>query len=284
VFEKEKVKASAVKVVNVVASATLGQRVDLNAVAKGFSDAEFSSERFPGLIFRLKKPKTAALIFSSGKMICTGGRSENEARKAVKGIVKELGKEGMITPRKSKVKIDNIVASADFGRDIDLESVSKLHRTMYEPDQFPALIYRMGDPHVVFLIFPTGRLVCVGAKSVKEVYRAIERLFQEIDALEPSGNSSLHKQTERIETKWEKKVLTSRIKLRDFTFSESQGKACVYVRGLWCHNKYCYGPSCKFVNLIHRRVANGFHGCWGFDWQQGWHATETKKSQRKFNN
>ena len=276
-------KVEAVRVVNVVASATLGQRVDLDAVIRGFSSAEFPSERFPGLVFRLKKPKTATLIFSTGKMICTGGRSEKEAKKVVDSVVGELSRGGLITPKKSRVKIDNIVASANLGRDIDLESLSRLHGAMYEPDQFPALIYRMEDPKVAFLIFSTGRLVCVGAKSEREVHRAIRELCQRLEAVRPLPSPPSRPNGES-EPKCAAYIPSSRIELREFTFSDSQGKTCIYLSGLWCHNKYCNGPSCRFANLIQRKVADGFYGCWGFHWQQGWHTTETKKSQRKFNN
>jgi transcription initiation factor TFIID TATA-box-binding protein len=283
VFETKEVEG-AVKVVNVVASATLRQRVNLKAVVKGFPSAEFPSERFPGLAFRLKKPKTTTLIFSSGKMICTGGKSENEARKAVESVVGKLSKERIITPRTSKVKINNIVASANLGRCVDLESMSGLRGTMYEPDQFPALIYRLDDPKVVFLVFSTGRLVCVGAKSEKEVHRGIRGLFQRLEAMSPSESPSFHKANRDVETRNAKCVPTGRIKLSDFTSSEDLGKACVYVPGLWCHHKYCDGPSCRFANMIQKRVIDGFYGCWGFHWQQGWHTAETKRSQRKFNN
>ena len=73
---------------NVVAAATLNQKVDLNAVVKSYPGVEYRPEQFPGLVFRLKKPKTATLIFSSGKMVCTGARSEKEARRAVMTVVK----------------------------------------------------------------------------------------------------------------------------------------------------------------------------------------------------
>jgi len=283
VFEREKVETT-VKVVNVVASATLGQRVNLDSVIEGFPNAEFPSKRFPGLVFRLKKPKTATLIFRSGKIICTGGRSENEASKAVENVVRGLIKRGIIIPKKSEVKINNIVASANFGRYVDLESVSKLQSTMYEPDQFPALIYRMDDPKVVFLIFSTGRLVCVGAKSEKEVRRAIGKLIQKLDALNHYKSPPFHGPSIDGETKFEEYVSVSRIKLRDYALSDSQGKACLYVRGLWCHNEFCSGPPCRFANLIRRSFVDGLYGCWGFNWQQRWYTIETKKSQRKFNN
>ena len=72
-----------INVENVVASATLNQKVDLNAVVKGYPGVEYRPEQFPGLVFRLKRPKTATLIFNSGKMVCTGAKSEKEARRAV---------------------------------------------------------------------------------------------------------------------------------------------------------------------------------------------------------
>ncbi|MDI6691674.1 MAG: TATA-box-binding protein [Candidatus Bathyarchaeota archaeon] len=282
-FEREKVEAT-VKVVNVVASATLGQRVNLDSVIEGFPNAEFPSKRFPGLVFRLKKPKTATLIFRSGKIICAGGRSENEASKAVENVIRELTKRGIIIPKKSEVKINNIVASANLRRTVDLESASMLQGTMFEPDQFPALIYRMDDPKVVFLIFSTGRLICVGAKNEEEIHKAIRKLVQKLDVAGASKSPSFDRPDTDSQMKCVEGIPVSRFKLRDFTFSDSQGKACVFVDGLWCNNKLCDGSPCKFANLIQRKLVDGLYGYWGFHWQQGWYTTETKKSQRKFNN
>ncbi|MCK5627920.1 TATA-box-binding protein [Candidatus Bathyarchaeota archaeon] len=171
-----KVKA-VIKIENVVASATLNQKVDLNAVVKGYPGVEYRPEQFPGLVFRIKRPKTATLIFSSGKMVCTGAKSEKESRRAVMKVVKELKKGGIIIISKPELKIQNIVASASLGGMIDLEkAVSTLEKTMYEPEQFPGLIYRMSDPKVVILLFASGKLVCTGAKKEQYVYDAVEKL------------------------------------------------------------------------------------------------------------
>ncbi|XES78307.1 MAG: TATA-box-binding protein [Candidatus Bathyarchaeia archaeon] len=162
---------------NVVASATLNQKVDLNAVVKGYPGVEYRPEQFPGLVFRLKRPKTATLIFNSGKMVCTGAKSEKEARRAVMKVVKELKKGGIIIISKPELKIQNIVASASLGGMIDLEKAAfTLGRTMYEPEQFPGLIYRMADPKVVILLFASGKLVCTGAKKEEDVYVAVDQL------------------------------------------------------------------------------------------------------------
>jgi transcription initiation factor TFIID TATA-box-binding protein len=166
-----------INIENVVASATLNQKVDLNAVVKGYPGVEYRPEQFPGLVFRLKRPKTATLIFNSGKMVCTGAKSEKEARRAVMKVTKELKKGGIITISKPELKIQNIVASASLGGMIDLEKAAyTLGKTMYEPEQFPGLIYRMGEPKVVILLFASGKLVCTGAKKEQDVYDAVYKL------------------------------------------------------------------------------------------------------------
>jgi len=170
------VKAS-VNIENVVASATLKQTIDLNSVVKAFPSVEYKPEQFPGLIFRLKKPKTATLIFHSGKMVCTGAKSARHVHKAVKKVVQELKNNGILIVGKVEITVQNIVASASLGGRIDLErTVYALSRTMYEPEQFPGLIYRMSEPKVVILLFASGKLVCTGAKKVENVYEAVNKL------------------------------------------------------------------------------------------------------------
>ena len=79
-----------IKIENVVASASLDERIDLSVVVKEFPGVEYRPEQFPGLVFRLKTPKTATLIFASGKMVCTGAKSEQGARRAVAKVISQL--------------------------------------------------------------------------------------------------------------------------------------------------------------------------------------------------
>ncbi|MDA4124068.1 MAG: TATA-box-binding protein [Thaumarchaeota archaeon] len=166
-----------VSIQNVVASASIDQRVDLNLITKNFADVEYHPDQFPGLVFRLKDPKTATLVFSSGKMVCTGAKSEELSRRAVQEVVRRLKKGGIPIKNEAKVEIQNIVASVDLGGKIDLEEAAKkLPKSMYEPEQFPGLIHRMADPKTVILIFASGKLVCTGAKREGDVYRAVTNL------------------------------------------------------------------------------------------------------------
>jgi len=166
-----------ISIQNIVASVSLNQKIDLHKIVEKFPHTEYNPSVFPGLVFRLKKPKTATLIFGTGKMVCTGAKSEKESRSAVAKVVRELRNKGIQITEKPIVNIQNIVASAELGGEIDLESlVFKLNRVMYEPEQLPGAVFRMADPQVVFLIFSAGKLVCVGAKREEQVYEAVDKI------------------------------------------------------------------------------------------------------------
>jgi len=54
-------------------------------------------------------------------------------------------------------------------------------RIVYEPEQFPGLIYRMEVPRAVFLIFSSGKLVCTGARKEEDVHQAVMELHQKLE-------------------------------------------------------------------------------------------------------
>ena len=115
-------------------------------------------------------------------MVCTGAKSEKESKRAVMKVVRELKKSGIIIVGKPELKIQNIVASVNLAGLIDLErSAYSLGRTMYEPEQFPGLIYRMDVPKVVILLFASGKLVCTGAKQEEDVYEAVTKLHETLE-------------------------------------------------------------------------------------------------------
>jgi transcription initiation factor TFIID TATA-box-binding protein len=172
-------KDLSISIENVVASASLDQKIDLLAIMKVFRNVEYRPKQFPGLVFRLKRPKTATLIFGSGKMVCTGAKSEKMARRAVNKVVRELKNNGIIILGKPSITIQNLVASANLHGKIDLETAADImENVMYEPEQFPGLIYRMGTPKVVMLLFASGKLVCTGAKHEDMVKEAVEKLHE----------------------------------------------------------------------------------------------------------
>ena len=175
-----------VKIENVVATAALKHGIDLIAVVKAFPEVDYRPEQFPGIIFRLKRPRTTTLIFVSGKMVCTGARSEKEAVKALRNMIRTLNMGGIIIKGRLEIKIVNMVASGSLGGTVDLLELYEVERSMrgrimYEPEQFPGLIYRMEDPRAVILLFSTGKLVCTGARRDEDVHRAVNKLHQELE-------------------------------------------------------------------------------------------------------
>jgi len=166
-----------VEIENVVATADLNQRLDLDAILKVTPGAKYSPQKFPGLVYKSKKTKTTMLLFASGKMVCTGAKSARSAKAAIAHVIKELREQGIIIILNPDSEIENIVASANLHGTIDLEIVTeRLCKTMYEPEQFPGLIYSMNDPKAVLLVFASGKIVCVGAKTETDVNLAVEKL------------------------------------------------------------------------------------------------------------
>ena len=166
-----------VSVENVVASASIDQEVDLNEITEKFPDTEYNPDQFPGLVFRLTSPRTATLIFRTGKMVCTGAKSEELAIKAVNTVVQKLRKGKIKIKKDPIITVQNIVAAINLGGKIHLEKAAKtLPRSMYEPEQFPGLIHRMLEPKTVILLFASGKLVCAGAKKESDVYRSVHNL------------------------------------------------------------------------------------------------------------
>jgi len=174
-----------INIENVVATANLKQQIDLNSILRVFPGVEYRPELFPGLVYRLKEPKTATLLFSSGKMVCTGAKSERQAKKTVMKVVEHLKRNGIVIVGKPDFQVQNIVASAGLDGTIDLDKAAySLKRSMYEPEQFPGLIYRMEEPKIVILIFTSGKLVITGAKKEEEIYRAAAKLQETLEEKE----------------------------------------------------------------------------------------------------
>ncbi len=172
------------RIENVVASITINQNIDLDVISANVPGVEYNPEQFPGLIYRLSKPRTATLIFSSGKMVCTGAKSEKEVHTAIKKILKNLKERNIVILGEPEIQIQNIVASANLNAEVNLEKAAYLlENVMYEPEQFPGLIYRMSEPKVVLLIFSSGKMVCTGAKHEDEVKTAVEKVYERLKEL-----------------------------------------------------------------------------------------------------
>ncbi|CAL9686689.1 unnamed protein product [Knipowitschia caucasica] len=163
---------------NIVSTVNLGCPLDLKYIALQARNAEYNPKRFAAVIMRIREPRTTALIFSSGKMVCTGAKSEEQSRLAARKYARVVQKLGF-PARFMDFKIQNMVASCDVCFPIRLEGLVLTHQqfSSYEPELFPGLIYRMVKPRIVLLIFVSGKVVLTGAKEREEIYEAFENIY-----------------------------------------------------------------------------------------------------------
>ncbi|MFP3278661.1 MAG: hypothetical protein RXO43_03860 [Candidatus Micrarchaeota archaeon] len=80
---------------------------------------------------------------------------------------------------KPDFKVENIVASADLGVDLDLYGIAKASPDVdYEPEQFPGAICKIKDPKSALLLFKNGKIICTGAKTEADIRRAINQVIK----------------------------------------------------------------------------------------------------------
>ncbi|KAI3448244.1 hypothetical protein Pfo_004909 [Paulownia fortunei] len=150
---------------NIVSTVNLDCKLNLPAIALKALNAEYNPKRFSAVIMRIKEPKTTALIFASGKI---------SARKFAR-IVQKIG----FPVKFNGFKIQNIVASCDVKFPIRLEAMVCRHgaHSVYEPEIFPGLIYRMKNPRVVILVFTSGKIVIAGSKVRDDIFTAFDNIY-----------------------------------------------------------------------------------------------------------
>ena len=165
------------KIQNIVASTSLEHDIPLIKLAETLPNTEYNPEQFPGLVMRIKDPKTSALIFSSGKVVSTGAKSMAKVKESVSCIIKNIAKIGIRIKIKPKIKIQNVVASRNISMDLNLNKLAmKLENTEYEPEQFPGLVYKLSGTRATFLLFSNGKIVCTGTTSEGKLKEAVTKL------------------------------------------------------------------------------------------------------------
>ncbi|KAG8222051.1 hypothetical protein J437_LFUL000495 [Ladona fulva] len=146
---------------NIVSTVNLGCKLDLKKIALHARNAEYNPKRFAAVIMRIREPRTTALIFSSGKMVCTGAKSEEDSRLAARKyarIVQKLGFQAKFLD----FKIQNMVGSCDVKFPIRLEGLVLTH------GQFSRKI-------LAWFIFIDS--FNNGAKVRQEIYEAFDNIY-----------------------------------------------------------------------------------------------------------
>lgn len=168
------------KISNIVAGVDLDCIIDQQVVEKHVRGAVYNPKRFPAVIIRINEPKATALVFGKGKMQILGTKSVEDARLAGHKFARILQKVGFRT-KFENFNVQNVVASVDTKMTIRLEGIvaHPVHYQFarYEPELFPGLCYRVEAPKVTFLVFSTGKVVVVGARSVEHIHEAWSKMY-----------------------------------------------------------------------------------------------------------
>jgi len=176
-----------IKIENVVANARIADSLDLEYIESKLENAMFTKKKFPGLVYRTKDPRSAFLIFRSGKVVCTGSKTEEGVRRVIDKLAAELRSIGIKVKEHPDFVVQNIVASANLGKELNLGAIVvglELEGMEYEPEVFPGLVFRITDPKSAILIFSSGRLVITGGKTMEDCEKSVKVLLDKLTELE----------------------------------------------------------------------------------------------------
>ena len=179
-------------VVNMVASASLDQMLDLYSLAVGIPNIEYEPEQFPGAILKIKEPKVSMLLFKNGKIICSGASNEKQIEQGIRRankMISEIQKDIKVK-RNVPFEIVNFVATASLDMNLDLFEVAmNLDNVEYEPEQFPGAILRLDEPKLTFLLFKNGKMICAGAKKETHLRKGL-KIVEEMVAAKTSAKKN----------------------------------------------------------------------------------------------
>ncbi len=172
------------KIQNIMCTVDLGCRLNLPYIARNSVNLEYNPEKFNPIVMRIRNPKCTALIFTSGKIVCAGTKTESEAKSCARKFARIIQKLGF--PVKFlNYRITNIAASCELGYSVNLHKIFSPSFTEYNPEIFPALIYRRDG--ITILTFKSGKVILTNGKSRKHIYNAWEAFQKSINTAPPTS-------------------------------------------------------------------------------------------------
>jgi len=171
---------------NIICFIEPAKSFDIENLSEKIPNTLYNPEEFEGLSIKYNDLKTAAIILSNGKIICTGAKNMDDAEKTITRTITKINETGLSIKEDFEIKIENIVASINLYKDLHLSSIANglmLQNVTYEPEKFPGLIYKLGDSCVEVLLFNSGKIVCVGAKSIDEATKAINEMEEKLSSI-----------------------------------------------------------------------------------------------------
>lgn len=165
--------------------ASVKMPLNLQALANLLPSSSYDKRTFAAITLRTDRPFSTALLFSSGKLVVTGCKSQFECIWASYSIVKMLND---VSPYKSfqtrSCTVQNMVAHGTLpvpeGGCFDIQKFYQCHSTesTYQRRMFPGLIYRSRELKVVILLFCSAKVVLTGAKTEKDIAKGWDHIMR----------------------------------------------------------------------------------------------------------
>ena len=181
----------AVRVENIIASASIAQSLDLAQIAEDVDGAQYHADEHPSLVFHVDHPKTAVFLFADGKALVTGAKTREAVAKALQVISAKLKETKSELVKKYDIAVEHVIGSSELHKSLDLGMLAQslwLEKIEYNPEQFPGIIYHMDNPPAVLLLFNSGKLVCTG-KNKEDVSTALNTMTDKLLSVEPSNKN-----------------------------------------------------------------------------------------------
>jgi transcription initiation factor TFIID TATA-box-binding protein len=174
-----------IEVENLVYTSNLSSKLNLRFISSRSNGRNgFNPKKFAAVIQRTTDPKIAVLMFSPGKLVCTGAKTQNQAIRAINDVVECLKVIGYASIYVMNFKSENTVCSARLGMGIDCKTLAaeRSNECTYDPDNFPGVIMRYAPIRpVTVLIFKSGKMVLTGAKSEQQARTHFDTIFSVIE-------------------------------------------------------------------------------------------------------
>ena len=170
-----------VHIEDVTTVTNLGIDIPLDKMVPDDGQSDYDTEESAGVVYRIKEPKATALIFSSGKIVCTGTKSIREAEEAIRSVVERIKELGVEVSSEPEMEIEKIVAAFRLKDSMNLEELApKLEGARYDTEKLPGIVYRTDEPTAEFLILER-KIICTCGKSIKEVQAAMKKLKEKLE-------------------------------------------------------------------------------------------------------
>jgi len=167
---------------NVVIIGTFSESINLDIASQNLEGSKHNWQRFPGLSCKLKTSPATFLLFSNGKFVCTGIKTEAKGKQAITLLLNLLKTKGIVSNNcVFDCAVKNLVASVDIGgASVSLETFAREFESIYEPDRFPAAVYKSSELNATFLVFLTGKLICSGIADEEELKQTVKQFYDQL--------------------------------------------------------------------------------------------------------